>query len=561
MFVRVIPVTRTPPGVEYFDYAIPEGMTVESGDLLFVPFRKGTIVALAVSILKHSPFANQAKTVAGSYGEIKLPRASIELLDWIAMQTFSSRPAVLKSWLRDLPKRPATLVLNSRLRGNDRKPKLAATWDLQHQAKLIEEAKKLAEEGKRVLIVTPWKPRTDFFHEKLGGTVLHSDLNAGDAFRAWTGFLSGENKLMITTRVGAWMGAFADTILIDEPENDDHKQDEMAPRYDARKIAIWCAEHAGTDVHAFGLTPPLHVDDPAPQIEPLLEIVIRQRQGNSAVPCLQADTLNSLINYEGPCIVFHPIKGDIARLTCRDCGWQPECKNCGFILSGEKTYAICRRCGTKDVLPLECADCGGIDLGKSLPGIDRLKSAWDKKVDAPAPDWRTVSVADLERDFPRESLIVVTDPSLLAPSEDVRRQEKLAVAFRRLANRVRDVEGQLIIQTQTEHEQQWRNWLATEGFEVWRANERGQRALFGYPPMKRLIKIIVENENERLLEPVKKLAELRGPFLVPHRPKSRKDRYIWLAESEGQVSRELLDALAKLSQKALIDLDPIAFFR
>ncbi len=560
MFVRVIPVTRTPPGVEYFDYSIPDGMKLEPGDLLNVPFRKGTIVGLAVSILNTSPFADKAKAVAGSYGGLKLPRASIELLDWTAAHTFTSRPAVLKAWLRDLPKRPGEFS-PEKTKKNHTKGQLSAVWDIDAQQQLIGEAKKLLEDGKRVLIITPWKPRTDLFQKKLGGTILHSDLNAGDAFRAWTGFLSGEHKLMVTTRVGAWTGAFADAILIDEPENDDHKQDEMAPRYDARKMAIWCAEHAGADVTAYGLTPSLHVEDRAATIPLSLEIVIRHPQGHSAVPCLQAETLNRLINQEGPCVVFHPVKGDIARLTCRDCGWQPECKNCGFVLAGESTYAICRRCGTKAELPLSCADCGGVDLGKSLPGIERLKSAWEKKVEVSHPDWRTVSVTDLEREFPRDALVVVTDPYLLAPSEDVRRQEKLAVAFRRLANRVRQAEGQLLIQTQPEHEVIWRAWLETGGYEQWKEQENQQRALFGYPPVKRLIKIILEDKDVRLLDPIKKIAGLRGPFPVPHRPKSRSERDIWLVESEGQVSRDLMDALAKLSQKALIDLDPIAFFR
>ncbi|MCC7522339.1 hypothetical protein IT407_00850 [Candidatus Uhrbacteria bacterium] len=538
-------------------------MKIEPGDLLFVPFRKGQIVALAVSILKTSPFASRAKLVASTYADIKLPRASIELLDWIARQTFTSRPAVLKAWLRDLPKRPFFSGPDSLLRGNDgKKGILSATWNLDHQTKMVETASQLLADGKRVLIISPWKPRTDRLRERLGnGAVLHSDLNAGDAFRAWTGFLSGEITLMITTRVGAWMAPFADVVLIDEPENDDHKQDEMAPRYDARKIAIWCAEHAGVDVHAFGLTPPLHVDDAAPEIPCELEILIRHPNGHSPVPCIQAETLNRLIAHERPTVVFHPVKGDIAKLTCRDCGWQPVCKNCEFTLSSESSYAICRRCGTKTELPLQCSDCGGTDLGKSLPGIDRLKNVWSKKVEEAPPDWRSVSVADLEREFLRETLVVVTDPNLLGPSEDVRRQEKLAVTFRRLANRVREAEGFLLIQTQPEHEGLWREWLTTIGFNTWREKERAERKVFGYPPSKRLIKIILEDDDERILDEVKKVTELRGPFKVPHRPKSRKDRFIWLASPKDQMSGELMDALAKLSTKALIDLDPIAFFR
>jgi hypothetical protein len=45
-------------------------------------------------------------------------------------------------------------------------------------------------------------------------------------------------------RVSAWLSVFADAVIIDEPENDDYKQDELTPRLDARWIVSETAQLA-----------------------------------------------------------------------------------------------------------------------------------------------------------------------------------------------------------------------------------------------------------------------------------------------------------------------------
>jgi primosomal protein N' (replication factor Y) len=278
---------------------------------------------------------------------------------------------------------------------------------------------------------------------------------------------------------------------------------------------------------------------------------------------VQGEALNTLRDHEGPRIIIHPIKGDIARLTCRDCGKQINCPNCNFVLSANGTQSSCRRCGYKGDLPLECPSCGGPDLGKSLPGIERLKSAWKKQESDIEVEWRGVSNADFEQLIPEQACVLLTDASLISGgAEDVRRLEKLAVTFRRLARDVEAAHGVLIVQTEEHMAEFWTQVLSTEGFQEFRLRERASRQMFQYPPAKRLIKVIVESEDERPLASIKKLAEVRGPYPVAYRVKSRKNRYIWhVIPKTNSVSRELHDALAVLSRQALIDLDPIAFLR
>ncbi|QQR61064.1 hypothetical protein IPH19_01195 [Candidatus Uhrbacteria bacterium] len=565
MYCRVVPLTRTPPGVEVFDYRVPPTLKLEVGDLVLVPFRRSKMPAIVLAKMQSSPFASKAQDVIGSYADIRFPLSIVELLSHVATTTFTSKPAVLKAWLRSLPKRiPDVIPANAGIQRKKSKPSVTASWSIDHESKLIERARELLADGKQALVLTPWKARLTMFVEEIGqGSIYSSDLNDGDAFRAWSRFYSGESRLVVATRLGGWLSPLADVVLLDEPENDDYKQDELAPRYDARKLAIWSAEHASTVVEAYGLTPPLHSDEDAPAIEVDLEVVIRHPQGRGAIPMIQGEALNTLREHEGARIIIHPIKGDVARLTCRDCGHQVICPKCDFVLAADGMHARCRRCGYKGDLPLECPSCHGPDLGKSLPGIERLKSAWKKHESDIEVEWRGVSNADFEMPIPEHACVLVTDASLISGgSEDVRRLEKLAVTFRRLAHDVALSKGKLLIQTEEHMADFWTRVLSTEGFKGFREQERAARHMFGYPPAKRLIKVIVEFEDEKPLAPIKALAEVRGPYPIPYRVKTKKNRYIWhILPKTNTVSRELLDALSSLSKQALIDLDPIAFLR
>lgn len=569
MFCRAIPIQRTPGGIEFFDYRVPAGMDVRVGSLVRVPFRRGVIPALVHELASESAFADQAADIADTYADIVFPPELIRLLDWTAERTFSSKPTVLKAWLRNLPKRepdtPVGTLAASRGSGV-----LKSTWSTEADRLMLEHILQ-SKETRRVLLLTPLKHRALAYGGKLKADVLTSDTSDGDAFRAWTAFASSKDGLLVATRVGAWLMPMADLVVVDEPEHDDHKQEDMAPRFDARRMAAFCAQQLGVDVEGFGLTPPLHVTEQAPEIKADVRTFARDPKGRSNVPAIQADALNILREHQGPLIVIHPIKGSAARFTCRDCGWQLACPRCAFPASPEGGAAVCRRCDWRGEAPPACGRCGGSDLGKSLPGIDRLRDAMSKHEPELRIDWRDTSPASLESPLPEGALVLVTDGESLAGGgvEDVRRLERLVVAYRRLANAVARVDGSLLIQSSDAHLSDWHAWLAADGFSAFRERERHGRSIFGYPPAGRLYKAIVRGDQtmaERWGREAERLfasrAELRGPFPVPFQPKSRTPRFIWHVLPKADVSeRELMPALAKLSARALIDLDPIAFFR
>ncbi len=565
-YVRVVPVLRTPAGIDAFDYAVPADSTYKIGDLVWVPFRRRKTAAIVIETLETSPYADKAQDVIGSYAGIRLPEASVGLLHWLSEWTFASKSTIALAWLRTLPKRPTDVGTISR---RETKGRMDATWAVDADRSLMETAKKA---GGRVLVVTPWLASAKRLANEIPDSeLLLAEQADGLFFERWTNWASKPEGVLITTRVGSWLCPMAETVLLHLPEQDDHKQDELNPRYDARRVAAWCAQHAGIEVRAFGVTPPLASDEPAPDLALPYEISIRNPKGYSPIPMIQADILNTIRDHEGPRIVVHPVRGVSARFTCRDCGWQAVCERCDFPLSQEIDAAACRRCGWTGSPPLSCLSCGGFDLGKSIPGIERLKSAWAKHESGVPVEWRTLIVDEFEAALPAKAMVVVTDASFLSGAvEDIRRDERLVAAVRHLAARVQAVDGHLILQTSEHHAAILETCVTTDGYRAYRERERALRESFGYPPSVRLVKALVDgNEADahrwsKTAESAVKTAggELRGPYAVAYRPRSRKARWVIHAVFPKTVEHKRLMAVFQpLGKNAIIDLDPIAFFR
>ena len=377
-FARVIPLLRTPLQVDGFDYRIPDELTINPGDLVVIPFRRQRLVGIVETLLSESAFGAKASAILHPYGNLRMPRSFLDLLRWTAERTLSSRPSVLHAWLRTLPKRPSlnepAPVFPVRDHATTR---IETHWTATPETELLARAQTLIHAEQRVLILSPWKTRAERFHRTLSDSLLlSSEQSMGSYSDTWQRFARADTRILVATRIGAWLMPFADHILLDEPENDDHKQDELNPRYDVRKMVAWMGTVERCPIETFGITPPLHVPARAPTITPTIRTFIYDPGGRSALSCIQADTLLALEAHTGPRVIIHPIRGLLAHLTCRDCGWQPTCPTCSYAVALEVDGPFCRLCHKSVEVPLACPTCGNVDFGKSFPGIERLKQAW-----------------------------------------------------------------------------------------------------------------------------------------------------------------------------------------
>lgn len=609
MIARVIPALRTPRGVEWFDYAIPDGLDLAPGDLIRIPFRKGLSVGIVRSIEKTSAFEN-LKPVAERFADIRLKPETLALLDGLAARSFSSRPAVLHAWLGTLPKKPISVsgkqeaasamlpaIQPSASCPGPRSPLPAPRETcflpnhLFSPSGLIASVKQQPPDA-RILILTPWASRVPIIaHALAGASCMTSSQAMKPRFDAWSGFLRGDHRILVATRIGAWLVAEADAVFIDEPENDDHKQDELSPRYDAR----WLAEAAasfGVFVESFGLTPNVslfsrsHFPKPyaprptphallptrIPDLTPDLVTVDIHKRDWSIVSGLQGRALIELEDAQGkrPAYIIHPVHGVQARLRCADCGWTAICPVCGFGLTVKGVLLSCTRCHASIDMSLSCPSCGSTTLSKSRPGRDKLlKDLASQNISA-----SVYSITEWNQFMKLEetALVILTDLSLLTgSSEDIRRRERLCIAFRRLADSCQTHNARLVVQADPKLAMECKDWLSGEKTAAMLAADLDERRQFHLPPAYRLLKMIFRGSKTfamRQLELLKSRVanypgiEVQGPFPVLYRPSSRSERYIGhLIAPSGTETREIRAIIEPLLKAdTLFDLDPIAFF-
>ncbi len=577
MIARIIPAIRTPRRVSVFDYLIPDGMTVSRGDLVRIPFRASQIIGVVKDLQPNPTDPKFAiKPLLGPYADLHLTHDSVTLLERLAIHAFTSEATILHAWLGTCPKFPgaATLVPSHAPTPPIREDRYLENH-LECPEGILSTANAFIKDGSKVLILAPWAARAERIASRLNARLLTSSMPMGARFSSWSSFVRGSTKCLVATRIGAWLSAEADVVILDEPENDDHKQDELSPRFDAR----WITQQANTLKRSFiqiGVTPRLAADIPTqiPTLTPHLIAVDLHSRDWSPVAGLQHRTLLAIeeaVAAGQPVTIIHPIHGDRARLRCADCSWEPQCASCGAGLRVEGGTTICSRCHKKTPAITICATCGSSNLSGSRPGRERLEK--DLRATIASPDIRIVSIGEWNASdvTPSHSLIVCTDLSLLSGAcEDLRKKERLIIAMRRLADRANASSSTLCIQANYILLNEAKTWLTSDGLRDAFSHEFAERMTFKLPPAYRLAKIIFRGNEpairtifERMLDDASRIGNvtIQGLYPVEHRG-TREARWIAhvIAPQELPESAFLSALTPAVASDALIDLDPIAFF-
>ncbi|MCC7357263.1 hypothetical protein IT408_02035 [Candidatus Uhrbacteria bacterium] len=575
-FVRLIPAIRTIHGVDFFDYSLPVNHDFSIGDIVRFYFRRRYIVGMIYEFLDDSPFKKKIQPLEKQIPLLRLGEPAKDLLQQTALRTLTSQPTVLLSWLRKIPKRAKGIETSSS------KEMIKKTQSATSTNFVLDRWKgeqgllaQLPASSGPILILTPWRHRTEQIAELCGALVLHADITDTKAWNVIQAFCEHKKTIVVSTRIGAWLGCVAQTILIDEPEHDDHKQDDASPRYDARWIATMAKTiRPEVTLTAFSTTPrlqhdPIHSDVPTIEPLPILDPLI-QGHRSTQVPVLTESSIYELeqaILEHKPAVIVHPTEGLRGRISCRDCGWAAHCDDCDFLLSHTTRGAECRRCGKTTSIPDQCQKCGGFDLSRGRIGRDLLQTMCSKYFGE--NKIAIVSPTELESTPIHGGCVVVTDvQGFSGVVEDIRRKERLAINLRRLAAKCAVNQTKLIWQGKSDVLQECSAWLSAAGLHALWNTERKERSLFSYPPMTKLVKILIDGTEDEILKFKKKLKDtlgetwhIRGPFIILFRSKKRQHRQIiHLIPPLELSSMTIVQTLQPFASQAIFDLDPVSFF-
>ena len=209
--------------------------------------------------------------------------------------------------------------------------------------------------------------------------ILHSGLSLGERYDQWSRIMNNEADIVIGAR-SAVFAPLSDIgiIIIDEEHSETYKS-EMSPRYHAREVAIKRAEMSGAVTLLASATPSIesYTDALSGKFKliemhkryneasmPEIEIVDMRKElelGNKSMFSKQLyEAVQKNIKNGEQTILFMNRRGFSTFVSCRKCGFVPQCPNCNISLtyhSYDNTLK-CHYCGHKQPNYTKCPLCG-----------------------------------------------------------------------------------------------------------------------------------------------------------------------------------------------------------
>ena len=237
------------------------------------------------------------------------------------------------------------------------------------------------------------------FGSRLG--IYHSKYSDAERVEIWKKQLSSNPYDVI---LGARSAVFLPfqklgLIIIDEEHETSFKQQDPAPRYHARSVAIMMAAKMGQGTDCKVLlgtaTPSMEsyynavngkyglvtlnsryqdIQLPEIQIVDIKDLHKRKMMQGPFSPLLLGSIKKALAAGE-QVILFQNRRGFAPMIECRQCGWVPHCTNCDVSLTFHKNIQqlTCHYCGYTYQVPTVCPCCGSTELKGRGYGTEKIE--------------------------------------------------------------------------------------------------------------------------------------------------------------------------------------------
>src|SRR5450631_746804 len=266
----------------------------------------------------------------------------------------------------------------------------------------IKQIEKFISEGKQVLYLLPEITLTAQIIRRLqinfGGNIAiyHSKFNNNERVELWNKIKTGELKIILGARSALFL-PFKNLglIVIDEEHDPSFKQQEPAPRYNARDTAVFYASLFKAKVLMGSATPSIESYYNAlkkkyalvrlneryggvklPEIRIIdTKTVAAAKKGKVMIsPQLKAAIENALRN-DRQVILFQNRRGYAPFLICGTCGFIPRCENCDVTLTLHKysNKLHCHYCGNTYPKLTACPACGSVHWIEKNFGTEKIE--------------------------------------------------------------------------------------------------------------------------------------------------------------------------------------------
>jgi primosomal protein N' (replication factor Y) len=450
---------------------------------------------------------------------------------------------------------------------------------------------------------------------RFGGrvAVLHSGLAAGERAAEHRRIVEGSATIV----VGPRSALFAPVqrlglIVIDEEHESAYKQD-SDPRYDARALAVLRARHHRAAMLVASATPRPESWHLLERVElpgriggslPPVEVVDLRRDGDYPISRRLHDALGQIADGGGRAVLLLNRRGEAPALHCRSCGTTFSCTDCDVALTLHRSPAglRCHHCGRTAPVPEFCPRCGAVDIARIGAGTERLESLVEERfprlavfrLDADATARKGALEETLERfattdravlvgtqlvakghHFPSVRLAAAIDADTGLAQPDFRAEERTFALLVQLAGRAgREGHGGRVLIQSWEPESRVVRLAARHAVDEFLDGEVERRRLLGYPPFRRIVRVLVTAPSataaERVARDVAAAArphlagdDILGPAAL-FRVRGRERAHLLVKTTRarraaavlGRVAAEQAPAMRRDGATIVVDVDP-----
>jgi len=427
--------------------------------------------------------------------------------------------------------------------------------------KLIEEHFR---KGEQVLYLLPEIALTGQIIRRLqkhfGGNIgiYHSKFNDQERIEIWNKIRTGELKIILGARSALFL-PFKELgfIIVDEEHDASYKQQDPAPRYNARDAAIYYASLFNSKVLLGSATPSLETYFNAMQKKYGL-IYLAERYGGIQLPEIEIvntaqvaqkgkvmispqlkEAIQLAMDADKQVILFQNRRGYNPYLICGTCGFIPQCTHCDVSLTLHKhsNKLHCHYCGSTYPKLITCPACGSNNWLEKNFGTEKIEEQLEAdfsryrigRMDVDSVRGKTAHdslIQSFEQrrldilvgtqmvvkglDFDNVSLVGILDADGLLSFADFRVSERAFQLMEQVSGRAgrKNAQGKVIIQAMNV-KHPIIAMVQEHAYKKMYDYEIAGRKEFFYPPFSRLVQLTLRHKDKQVIDAAaEKLAAL-----------------------------------------------------
>ncbi len=605
-YAEVTLLQRAPRLRHYFDYAVPNGLPVKVGDGVEVLFRKTSVLGIVTKLKSQTTVKVALQPINKVVAVGLVTPAQLKLSQHVAEYYGVAWGASLELCVPvrpgpRSPLKPAVSASVAKTKSTALKP-LVVTFDtVADRVILVQQlVQQVIKRDQQVLVLVPEVNYLECWQQTLGASAIiyRADLKPTELRAVWQAVQSGEALIIIGTRAALFLPyQNLGGIIIDYAANANYKQWDQNPRYDSLAVAEYLANIFSASLAYISPAPPIELWQRIERGEFTHKVLagvgaqfsLIDRSGETFSKEIHLLSLEleqrideSLQNHQ-PVYLYLNRYGTATAVMCTDCKYISRCTICKrpMVWNSGANNLNCYHCNTKALAPVPCPQCHGIHIKYLGGGVSRLA----QEVRGRFLEARVVTIEDTRGDdfkqqidaadivigsravwrwvdFTRIGLVGMVEPDTELMLPEFNATEELWQTIRYFVS-----SGARYVVAQTYRPEHY-VWQGATTIKNFYQQELPQRVAFKYPPYKQLLRLTMQNSNEReclkiarivrqkLEGNIPSVVELVGPY--PDYYKQVRGRYRFHILVKYPITFDPTTLWPLLPDEVIIDRNPIS---